>query len=188
MIIAGIDPGIATLGWATVDQNGRVLQLGVSILPRDKKRGAKDDLIHRCGAQSEIIQTAIADSDRVVSEAISWGMPGSSAMAMIASACAMTVAICQCMGLPLQFVTPQKWQAAVAPQRSRPATKIVDKKAKRAEEERRYREISIALTEHVVRSGASARLESIRPAHRNHALDAVGLAVFGAMHWGDACS
>lgn len=188
MIIAGIDPGIATLGWATVDQNGRVLQLGASLLPRNKQFGARDDMMRRCREQSDVIQLAITGASRVTSEAISWGMPGSGAMAMIAAACAMTVASCACMGLPLQFVSPQKWQGAVAPMRSRPEVKIVDKKAKRDEEERRYREIASALTDHVTRSGASAALEAIKPAHRNHALDAVGLAVYGALHWEGLCS
>lgn len=184
-VVVGIDPGIATLGWALADMNGRVLGLGVSILPRNKQRGAREDLMWRCQQQSNVIREVATDASRVCSEAVSWGMPGSTAMAMIASAAAITIAVCDGISVPLQFVSPQKWQSAVLPARSFKSRG--DKAAQKSAAEQRYKSIYNALAGHVIASGERAALETIKPAHRNHALDAVGLAVYGALHWEGPC-
>ena len=72
--------------------------------------------------------------------------------------------------------------------RGRPTPAIGATEAKlqqrKLDADKRYREISDALKAHIARySPAVQKLESIKTKDQNHAVDAAGLAVFGALNW-----
>lgn len=162
----GLDTGIATAGWAVADRTGRVIDLGVSILDRQRDLGARDDLVRRAAAQAATLNALLPSVACVVCEAISWGMPGANARAMTAMSVGIITGLVAAHGKPLHFVAPKAWQDLVAPHRKKGD----------------YAAITTATVAHLQRSGIGPKLAQIKSAHRNHAIDASALAVYGALH------
>jgi hypothetical protein len=164
--ILAIDPGLLHCGWAALDLDGRVHELGVIVNPKVGKIKSTDrvnraanlahdlnELIRRTGAQ------------RIAAEAMSWPR-GVAPLVSLALCWGVLVALAQSLDRNLVEVSPKDWQGDWA---------FVD----RIDLERQLSERARRLP------GAAKMLDEIRPRWREHALDAVGvgLHVIGKGQW-----
>ncbi len=175
-MILAIDPAIATLGWAVVDPRScSVVELGVRIARPAEGRPKNDDRLERLDAHADAL-LAIArrrGCSRLAAEAIS--LPRAGGIDVAASAFltwGMLVGIARALDMPRPAqIAPQSWQRAVVP----------DAAVRKREG---YTAIERELAAFVVQGdGAAAeQLRAIAPGNRNHALDAIGVGVFAALH------
>lgn len=165
-MILGIDPGLATFGWAHIANTGQVVGLGVLELPA---RGKRKDHAGRAQRQAGSLLELLAGVELVVAEALSFPKHH----AGVASLClswGVLVGACSARSVPIMGVRPQQWQHAAA-QSDAPAVE--------------YEALLSRLELHVERHGAStavAALHRIAPSKRTHALDAVGVGLYGVVH------
>ena len=168
MIVAGIDTGMATLGWARFDTDHRRF-VGVGALKTEKQshKSKTDDQDDRIDIVAEALHGVIRCSDIVVVERRSFG-GGVSSIGPISMCFGALLGIVTAMvpQPPVYTVKPQTWQR-----------EIVTNAGKR---------VNYAAVERVVggyiRRDADAcyQLDCIEPGLRNHAIDGGALALMGA--------
>lgn len=168
-----VDPALGTLGWACVEDDGSVCDAGVLVqLCRAQDLGVHADRERRIKVQSELLTSVVRRwSGRlhsIVAEQMSWRGPR---VNMIASLClswgALTM-LATCHGLAIRAVPAKTWQPAVAP------AALSDGKVD-------YDVVFAALAAYVSDQAVAAQLDAIKPKHRNHTLDAIGIGVYDAM-------
>lgn len=177
-MILGIDPAIATLGWAIVEpRRCEVVELGVRIAKPDKRarrlRGINEERLDRLDAHATALIAICLRRrvTRIASEAIS--LPRAGGIDVHASAFlvwGMLIGLARALGLSRpRAVVPLAWQRAVVPD---------DEVRKRLG----YPAVESALADFVDEGPASEQLAAIPPGQRNHALDAGGVGLFDALH------
>ena len=165
-MILGIDPGLATFGWARIADVAQVVDLGVLELPA---KGKRKDHAGRSHRQAGALVELLAGVDLVVAEALSFPKHH----AGVASLClswGVLLGACSARSVPVMAVRPQQWQHAAAAQDA----SSID-----------YASLVARLEEHVEQHGARAAvaaLHCIAPSKRTHALDAVGVGLYGVVH------
>lgn len=165
-MILGIDPGLATFGWARIARTGQVVDLGVLELPA---KGKRKDHAGRSLRQAGTVLELLAGIDLVVAEALSFPKHH----AGVASLClswGVLVGACAARSVPIMGVRPQVWQHAAA----RDDASTVD-----------YGDLLMRLELHVEAHGtpeAVASLHRIAASKRTHALDAAGVGLYGVVH------
>jgi Holliday junction resolvasome RuvABC endonuclease subunit len=166
-----IDPGMATLGWAIVDDNGAVHDLGAVITkPNAKKLGKHRDRRERMADQARHLDD-IARRWRdygltIVAEEMSFKRGKLTQIVATALCWGELIMLARMHGGTVRAIPPKTWQAAILT----PATAGALDYYKVFHELHRY-----------VGEQCSEKLSAIAKSHRNHALDAVGVGVFAAM-------
>lgn len=166
-MILAIDPGLATCGWAVLDDDARVVDLGVILSERDSTIDESTDRARRADHQADQLSSiAIVNSvGEMGCEAMSFGGPPAARFRMAISvglSWGVVTGVARTLGIGLYSVAPKLWQRAVQPS----AKKSVN-----------YTKLEAALTAYVSEQ-AFASLKSITRANRNHAIDAVGIGMF----------
>lgn len=171
-MLLAIDPGLATLGYAIVDSNGAVHELGVLLSESNaKKLGKQVDRVLRLEQQAAALATVI---DRwseymtaIVAESLSFNVRRHTQVVSLCLSWGVIVGLARSRGLAVRQIQPKVWQAAVAP--SAITDKAIDYDVV-------FRELAAYVGEQ-----CRAQLFAIAGRARNHALDAVGVGVFAAM-------
>lgn len=169
-MILAVDNGLCDLGWAVVAPRGRVLALGVlhqeNVAEMDE---AIDRAIRTWRQALRLRHVAQAyGCTTLVAEAMSFGGPPKARFAMAISlglSWGATAALAVALGLNLGAIPPKTWQRAIDPTQGR----AID-----------YAKIEVLITEFI--SGeALDDLHRIPARRRNHAIDAAGIGICGAV-------
>lgn len=164
-MILAIDPGLTTFGWAQISDDGQVLELGVL---EQQVEGARKDHARRVARQAAFVIARARGARFVIAEAMSFPR-GVAGVASICLSWGALVGACSAIGVPLKATRPQEWQrAAAGPSQAKGP---ID-----------YDALLLRLQRHVDKYGtAVARADLVRvlPSKRTHALDAVGVGLFG---------
>lgn len=171
-MLLAIDPGLATLGYALVDQNGAVHELGVLLSESEaKKLGKQADRQVRLEAQARDLDDIMRRWQRyltgIVAEELSFNVKRHTQVVSLCLSWGGIVGLARKYDVEIRSVPPKTWQRAVAPAAVK--GKAID-----------Y-EIVFELLSKYVGEQCRIQLVAIRPAAQNHALDAVGVGVFAAM-------
>lgn len=160
-----MDTGTASLGWARMSFPGppRLLAMGAKVLPPIKGEGLGQGLLRRLWLQG--LGLPLDGVSAVVAEELVFSAKGITATAAASMCWGMLVGLCLARNLPLYTVRPLAWQRAVLPGKGK-----VDQGA-----------LGARLAAFVGKSPASLDLACVPHADRSHALDAVGIATYGAM-------
>lgn len=163
-MILGIDNGLGTFGWAKVDRSTALVhQLGVLIQTPDHSVASTVDRSRRTLCQVELVDSLCTDVTAIVGEAGSFNPRMFDHNVCLAMSIAALVAYAFCAGLPLYELPPKRWQHAITG--TGQGTKVD------------YDDVYRRLEQHVAKRGESMlMLEDIPVRHRNHALDASGIA------------
>lgn len=172
-MILGIDTGIASCGWALLDeQSCTFLDLGV-IVQRKEKRHARTltlERARRANVQAGVIAAKAPGCSMIVCEQMSLGMPGAMAKVAIGMSWGIILGVTAMISPRPKLLTiaPQRWQREVLPS----AGKEVD-----------YDELARAAGEHLLQRHprAAAALQRIPEKDRQHAIDAAMIALCGAL-------
>ena len=173
-MILGIDGGLATCGWALLDDaRCEFVDLGVIMQPKrdDSARTMTLERARRLTVQARVIAQKAPGCSRIVVEQMSLPVGGSvNAVVGIALSWGALVGIVA-MTEPrphLLTIAPQRWQREVVPY----AGKQVD-----------YDELAEAAAAHILRRHprAHAALMRIPMSYRSHALDAAMITLVGAL-------
>lgn len=174
--ILAVDPGLRTCGWSVVaPRTGRVIALGMLYQPNDEDLDDSTCRARRAHQQARTLYgVAIKHGCRVLAaEAMSFGGPPSARFTMAVSlglSWGVLMGLAATLGLEVLEVPPKQWQHAVDPE----CGKAID-----------YERIFNLLSDFITGPAASD-LHAIKPAHRNHALDSVGVGVFASLRPGAA--
>lgn len=172
-MILGIDGGLATCGWALLDEgNCEFIDLGV-IVQKKRENGARTMTLERARritVQAQVIAQKVPGVSRIVVEQMSFPPGGANAIVPIALGWGALLGIVAMLDPRPRLLTlsPQRWQREVVPY----AGKQVD-----------YEDIAEAAAAHLLRRHprAHSALMRIPPSHRSHALDAAMIALVGAL-------
>lgn len=164
-MILGIDPGLTTFGWAKLSSRAQVIDLGILVQPTKKKAKDHAGRTHR---QALLVDELVHDCTTVVAEALSFPR-FHSAVASLALSWGVILGVCTARGLRVVSVSPQKWQHAAAAQ----AGGSIDY-------ELLVKQLELHVRTHAA-PRAVAALDAITVSKRSHALDAVGVALYGAV-------
>jgi len=170
-VILGIDCGTATFGWAVVDAGlSRVVALGAMVQGVDAEVAKSTDSSRRVANQTDQLgmQRYISTKSpwQVVHEAGSYNPRQFKMSVGLAMSIGAVVGFAVCNGIPLYELPPKRWQQAIT---GRPGKVDYDDVYRRVEQ-------------HVARwQPAMDQLGAIKPRHRNHALDAAGIALCHAI-------
>lgn len=170
-MITGLDTGTETFGWAQLDERTcTLLDLGVIVQKRSPNVPLQLDRAERALVQAAEVTQHVRGAHTVVIEAMSFG-GGIASIAPIALSYGVALGIAASAPEPPRVLTiaPQRWQRAIV----RDAGKKVSYERVQAEVERFVRAPKNA--------NAALKLASIAPKQRNHAIDAIALAVVGAL-------
>jgi Holliday junction resolvasome RuvABC endonuclease subunit len=170
-VILGVDTGLATCGWALLDERAcSFVDLGVVTQKAVKGRTITLDRIQRANALAQVLGSHVRGVSIVVVESLSLGMPGAIAKLSVGLSWGTLLGIVAMLDPKPRLLTiaPQRWQREVLPN----AGKSVD-----------YDELARAAAEHLLaRHPAAARaLRRIPESKRNHAIDAAMIALCGAL-------
>lgn len=171
-MILGVDGGLATCGWALLDETRReFMDLGVIVQPKtDGARTMTLERARRITVQAQVLAQKVPGCSRIVVEQMSFPPGGANAMVPIALGWGALLGIVAMLDPRPRLLTlsPQRWQREVVPY----AGKQVD-----------YEELAEAAAAHILRRHpkAHAALMRIPPSHRSHALDAAMIALVGAL-------
>lgn len=171
-MILGLDTGLATCGWALLDETTcTFVDLGVVLTRPAKDAKVTLDRARRCNAQAAVIATKAPGCSTIVVEQMSFPVAGGvNAMAAIALSWGVVLGIVATMNPRprLLTVSPQRWQRAVLPN----AGKRVD-----------YDELAGAAGAYILKRHpqAARALRAIPEGRQNHAIDAAMLALMGAL-------
>lgn len=173
-MILGVDTGLATCGWALLDEERRAfVGLGVVIQPPIKGATITLDRVRRCNALAHALAARAPGCSTIVVEQLSLGMPGAIAKLSVGMAWGTINGIVAMMNPRPRLLTihPQRWQREVLVN----AGRQVD-----------YDELSRrAATYLLANHPAAARdLKAIDPKDRDHAIDAAMIALVGALRPG----
>lgn len=167
MIVLGLDPGFASLGWALVEitsQDERILHVGTIRTAKARTRVLVTDDLHRRGQELARALAALLESYPTVGAicAESWSQPrNASAAAKVARAWGVIDALAEARALPLLSASPQAIKKAMTG------------KASASKEE------VIAALDALLDGGMEAALVAgkVNKGQREHAADAVGAVV-----------
>lgn len=163
-MILGIDCGTGSFGWAKVDTKIRVASLGVLMQEPDKSLSSTVDRSRRTLSQAELVDSLCTDVTAIVHEEASYNPRIFLHNVNLSMCISMVVTYAWCAGIPVYQIPPKRWQHAIAG--TKPPAKVdYDDVYRRVESH-------VALTPE-----AAMMLRDIKPAHRNHALDAAGIAL-----------
>ena len=178
MITIGIDPGLATCGVVAVNERGRILALafvGTSPIEGALQVEAMDlRVLQMRRALVDFIEPYLGarQPGRIIKEARSTGKLFSARSKMGAAAVsAMIAGIAAQYDVPIRNVFPQVWERSIDP--------TLDPKVAIDYETN----IRPRLAAHVVHCAKQDLLDAIKREHREHVLDAAGIAVYGALNW-----
>lgn len=170
-MILGIDPGLATCGWAVLDSAGRVADLGLIASAPNRKLDESTDRARRAAAQSDILRDVARRHHvrTIACEAMSFGGPPSARFAMAVSlglSWGVVTDLAIAIGAGLYSIAPKLWQHAIQPGSSGAG---ID-----------YPKLEAAIAKYVGQHAVAA-LALIPESKRNHPLDAVGIGLFAAL-------
>jgi Holliday junction resolvasome RuvABC endonuclease subunit len=171
--ILALDPGLQDLGWAVVmPRTGAVLALGQLHQARLEKLDKTTCRATRTRRQGELL-ARIAREHRcaaIAAEAMSFAGNKFNMVLSVGLAWGVVTTLAAVLDVPLFELVPRVWQHAVFGRD--PADKsAVD-----------YDDVFRRLGAFIGRDGTAAgQLAALKPALRNHALDAVGVGVFAAV-------
>jgi hypothetical protein len=174
-MILGIDTGLATCGWALLDETTRrFVDLGVVITKPAKDALVTLDRARRLTVSAKILAEKAPGCSMVVVERMSFPPgAGMAAAVPIALSWGAVVGVISMMSPrpELLTVSPQRWQREILPN----AGKQVD-----------YDELARNAAAYILANhpAAAKALRAIKEAHRNHAIDAAMLALMGALRPG----
>jgi hypothetical protein len=169
-MILGVDTGLATCGWALLDERTcEVTDLGVVLTEHEQGTKVTLDRAKRALVQAHELALRARGVGTVVVEAMSFPPGGANAMVSIALSWGLALGVAAAQSTPPTVLTisPQRWQREVVPI----SGKRVNYPLVAAEIERLVRR----------HESAARKLDAIPVRHRNHALDAAALAVIGAL-------
>jgi len=164
-VILGIDPGLATFGWAKLSDRAQVLELGVLLSP---VKGKTKDHAGRTHRQATTLIDLLDGCSIVVAEALSFPR-FHAGVASLALSWGVILGACTARGVPVVSVSPQKWQHAAAAQAGGSIQYDV-----------LVKQLELHVRVHAA-PRAVAALDAIPVTKRSHALDAVGVALYGAV-------
>lgn len=176
-MILGLDTGLATCGWALLDETTCTLT-DVGVIVQEKAKGSKiqTSQIDRALVQARELAERARSCSTIVVEAMSFP-PGHNATVSIALSYGIAIGISAAMITPPRLLTisPQTWQRVVAPD----SGKRVD-----------YNAMAVAIERHIeARHPMAARALALIPMrYRDHALDAAALALIGKLQPGRCMS
>jgi Holliday junction resolvasome RuvABC endonuclease subunit len=154
-MILGVDPGLATFGWARVDDRGRPLALGVMLtesMPRIEK---SLDRASRAAWLAEQLTAQAQGCRLIVGEAMSFPRQHN-AITALALGWGVLAAVAVHLGTPLGEVPPKVWQGAIA---------TTD-----------YVALERRLTDHVRRCGSEAAMRALRTIPARHRLSLIHIS------------
>lgn len=170
-MILGLDPGLLNLGWSIVEPGtGRVLELGVHHELSDPSVRRAEDLERRAARQSAFLHELVQRHavTLIAAEELSFPRGPAGITALCLSWGAIT-GVASARGLRVASVPPKEWERAVVPTSGKRVT---------------YEVVASLVESYVLRCGwprALEQLGEISPSVRTHALDGVGVGVFGAV-------
>ncbi|HEY1814880.1 MAG TPA: hypothetical protein VGG74_21180 [Kofleriaceae bacterium] len=171
-MILGIDTGLATFGWALLDDTAcSFVDLGVVITkPVEGDRAVTLDRAARANAQAVVIAERAKGCHTIVVERMSFPPGGANALVPIALSWGVAIGVIATLAPRPRLLTiaPQRWQREVLPN----AGKQVDY------DELAHNAATYLLANH---PRASEKLRAIKKVDRNHAIDAAMLALVGAL-------
>lgn len=172
-MILAVDPGLQDLGWAVVaPRTGRVAALGTLQQKRLKRLDKSTCRVTRVRAQGELL-IGLAREHRctvVAAETMSFAGNKFNMVLSVGLAWGGLAAIAAALALPLYELVPRVWQHAVLGREAGDRSKVD------------YDDVFRRLGDFIGRDGiAAGQLAAIKPALRNHALDACGVGVFAAL-------
>lgn len=175
-MILGVDTGIATCGWAKLDEKTcSFVDLGVLIQPPIEGEKVTLDRIRRSCALGHVLARQAPGCDVVAVEALNLGMPGAIGKLMVGLAWGVVIGVVSMIdpSPSLMTIRPQTWQREVLPHA--PKGKPID-----------YDELATAAGAYILRNHprAAKKLEAIDPKHRNHAIDGAMIALCAALRPG----
>jgi hypothetical protein len=170
-VILGVDTGIATCGWALLDEEKcSFVDLGVLIQPPLEGEKITLDRIKRSCALAQVLATRAPGCSVVAVESLNLGMPGAIGKLSVGLAWGVVLGVVAMIDPSPSLLTipPQRWQRQVLPH----AGKQVD-----------YDELATAAGAYILRNHprAAKALEAIKPKDRNHAIDAAMIALCAAL-------
>lgn len=167
-MILGIDTGLATFGWALLDED-RCRFLEVGVVTTRKVDGEKVSIgrARRLLGQAKILPAKMTGCRAIVVEQLSFPPGGVKAAApiLLSYGAVIGAAIASAPTAELLTVAPKAWRSEVVPNASDGDEGY----------ERVYEVGSYLLRRHP----AKASLERIRESHRTHAVDAAMIALAG---------
>lgn len=171
-MILGIDTGLATCGWALLDDRTcRFVDLGVVIQKPIKGEKVSLDRMRRANALAGVLAAKVPGVDVVCAESLSLGMPGALAKLAVGLSWGTVLGIVAMMEPRPRLLTiaPQRWQREVLPG----AGRAVD-----------YDQLARSAATYLLANhpNAARALRAIDPRDRNHAIDAAMIALCGALH------
>lgn len=173
-MILGVDPGLATLGWAIVTpESGAVVACGVLVQKPDPKLTKHADRVRRTQVQSSLLSELVAKHSigAVAAETMSFAPRAQAAAKIgIGMSWGSLVGLAAAFGIPLRDVSPKTWQRAVVPADVNAGEKKTDAIA--------YERVYAELARYV---DCAQMLADVPQGQRNHALDACGVGVFAAI-------
>ena len=174
-MILGIDTGLATCGWALLDETTRQFQdLGVIEQPKSPAMNVTLDRAVRTNKQAQVLAGKLVGCSMIVVEQMSFP-PGAGINAAVPIALSWGVVVGLVASMPVRprllTVSPQKWQRAVQPN----AGKRID-----------YDEIAHTAAQYILSKHpqASMALQLLPKAQQSHAIDAAMIALMGALRPG----
>ena len=166
MVILGLDPGFASLGWALLDCSAqpRCVALGVIRTKPDRKSSRCDDNVNRCGEIADALRQLHDDFDFIfiASEAQSWTRHANADRA-VAQAWGVIAALSELFNCPVIQIRPQEIKMAIAGARSASKGSVQN------------------ILEHRVLN-AEAALSKLAKTQQNHASDALAAAMASLRH------
>lgn len=167
MVILGLDPGFANLGWALLDCSGvrpRCLAGGVIRTKPNRTANRCDDNVRRCGDLTKAIEE-LHKKHRfafIAAEAQSWTRHANADRA-VAQAWGVIAAISEMHGCPVIQLRPQDVKLKISGRQSTSKGALQN------------------MVEHRVEN-ATAMLSGIAKSHQNHASDALAVALASQFH------
>jgi len=167
-VILGIDCGTATFGWALVDEAGTVCDLGAIVQGVDNNVDKSTDSSRRVANQVDKLREMLSATraTAAVHEAGSYNPRQFKMSVGLAMSIGAVVGFARTWGIPLFELPPKRWQQAIT---GKPGKVDYDDVYRRVEQR-------VALWQ-----PAMDQLSAIKPRHRNHALDAAGIALCHAI-------
>lgn len=171
-MILGIDTGLATCGWALLDDEKRAfVDLGVVVTEQDQDIPVTLDRARRLAIGASVIAAKAPGCSMIVVERMSFPPGGGvkAAAPILLSWGAVVGVVAMLTPRPkLLTIQPQRWEREVLPN----AGKQVD-----------YDELAMQAATYLLANhpAAAKALRGIKEKHRNHAIDAAMLALMGAL-------
>jgi len=170
-LILGIDTGLATCGWALLDERSRRF-VDVGVVVTKKLEGGKVtlDRARRINVQAAVLAEKAKGCSVIVVERMSFPPGGANAMVPIALSWGLVLGLVAMLDPRPRLLTiaPQRWQREVMPN----AGKSVD-----------YDELAARAAQHILANhpSAAARFEKMPRSRWSHAIDAAMIALVAAL-------